>query len=35
MLTDFSLDLNKGEKVAFLGPNDAAKTALFKVLMGE
>ncbi|MBU1810076.1 MAG: ATP-binding cassette domain-containing protein, partial [Candidatus Omnitrophica bacterium] len=35
MFKDFSLDLNKGEKVAFLGPNDAAKTALFKVLMGE
>ncbi|MFH1504667.1 MAG: ATP-binding cassette domain-containing protein [Candidatus Omnitrophota bacterium] len=35
MFKDFSLNLSKGEKVAFLGPNDAAKTALFKVLMGE
>jgi len=35
MFKDFSLDINKGEKVAFLGPNDAAKTALFKVLTGQ
>ncbi|MBI4845138.1 MAG: ATP-binding cassette domain-containing protein [Candidatus Omnitrophica bacterium] len=32
---DFSLNINKGEKVAFLGPNDAAKTALFEVLTGQ
>ncbi|MCP4653561.1 MAG: ATP-binding cassette domain-containing protein [Candidatus Omnitrophica bacterium] len=32
---DFSLDLNKGEKTAFIGPNDEIKTALFEVLTGE
>ncbi|MFH2138773.1 MAG: ATP-binding cassette domain-containing protein [Candidatus Omnitrophota bacterium] len=32
MFKDFTLQINKGEKVAFLGPNDAAKTALFELL---
>lgn len=32
---DFSLQVEKEEKVAFLGRNDLAKTALFQILMGE
>src|SRR5699024_4485068 len=27
--------LNKNDKVAFVGPDDIAKTTLFKILMGE
>ncbi|PWK16404.1 ABC-F family ATP-binding cassette domain-containing protein [Tumebacillus permanentifrigoris] len=35
VLNDISFTLNKGDKVAFVGPNELAKTTLFKVLMGE
>ncbi|MBI3314923.1 MAG: ATP-binding cassette domain-containing protein, partial [Candidatus Omnitrophica bacterium] len=35
MFKDFSLQVNKGDKIAFVGPNDLAKTTLFAVLMGE
>src|SRR5699024_11736055 len=27
--------MNKGDKIAFIGKNDIAKTTLFKILMGE
>jgi len=32
---DLSFLVNKGEKIAFVGPDGNAKTTLFKVLMGE
>jgi ATPase subunit of ABC transporter with duplicated ATPase domains len=35
VFTDVSFTLTKGDKVAFVGPDEQAKTALFKVLMGE
>ncbi len=35
VLKDFSINLNKGDKVAFVGPNGLAKTTLFKILMEE
>ncbi len=35
MFKDFSLHVNKGDKIAFIGPNDLAKTMLFQILMGE
>lgn len=35
LFKNLSLDINKGEKVAFIGRNDLAKTALFSILMGE
>ncbi len=35
MFKDFSLHVNKGDKIAFVGPNDLAKTVLFQILMGE
>ncbi|AEG58365.1 ABC-F family ATP-binding cassette domain-containing protein [Desulforamulus ruminis] len=35
VLKDVSFTLNKGDKIAFVGPNGLAKTTLFKVLMGE
>lgn len=35
LLDDVSFTLKKGDKVAFVGPNGPAKTALFKILAGE
>lgn len=32
---NFSLHVNKGDKIAFVGPNDIVKTTLFSILMGE
>ena len=35
ILKNVSFSLNRGDKVAFVGNNGIAKTALFKILMGE
>ncbi|MCI5221373.1 MAG: ATP-binding cassette domain-containing protein, partial [Candidatus Electrothrix sp. AR4] len=35
MFQDFSLTVNKGDKIAFVGPNSLAKTTLFQILAGE
>jgi len=35
MFKDFSLHVNKGDKIAFIGSNDLVKTTLFNILMGE
>jgi ATPase subunit of ABC transporter with duplicated ATPase domains len=35
LFKDLTIDLNKGDKVAFIGRNDRAKTTLFQILMGE
>lgn len=35
MFKNFSLHVNKGDKIAFVGPNDLVKTTLFSILMGE
>ncbi|MCB9026252.1 MAG: ATP-binding cassette domain-containing protein [Bdellovibrionaceae bacterium] len=35
MLKDISFQVKKGDKIAILGKNDVAKTALFEVLSGE
>ena len=35
VLRDFSLIMRKGDKIAFVGGNGAAKTALFQILAGE
>ncbi|MFA6601104.1 MAG: ATP-binding cassette domain-containing protein [Candidatus Omnitrophota bacterium] len=35
MFRDLNLRINKGDKVAFVGPNDLVKTTLFEILMGE
>lgn len=35
VLDQVSFMVNKGDKIAFVGPNGLAKTALFKILMGE
>ena len=35
LLNKISFRLNKGDKIAFVGPEGLAKTALFKILMGE
>jgi ATPase subunit of ABC transporter with duplicated ATPase domains len=32
---DFSIKVERGDKIVFLGSNDLAKTTLFQVLMGE
>ena len=32
---NLNITIEKGDKVAFLGPNDLAKTLLFQILMGE
>lgn len=32
---DISFTVNKGDKIAFVGPNGLAKTTLFKILAGE
>ena len=35
VLRDFSLTVNPGDKIAFVGPNDLVKTVLFDLLVGE
>lgn len=35
MFKDFSFQVHKGDKIAFVGRNDLAKTVLFQILMGE
>lgn len=35
VLDNLSFIANKGDKIAFVGPNGLAKTTLFKILMGE
>lgn len=35
VLDNISFTINKGDKVAFVGPDGIAKTTLFKILMGE
>lgn len=35
MFKDLSLTVNKGDKIAFVGPNSLAKTTLFQILTGE
>ena len=35
LLDNVSFTVNKGDKIAFVGPNGQAKTLLFKLLMGE
>jgi ATPase subunit of ABC transporter with duplicated ATPase domains len=35
LLHDFSLNVHKGDKIAFAGSNGVPKTTLFKILMGE
>ncbi|MCI5140736.1 MAG: ATP-binding cassette domain-containing protein [Candidatus Electrothrix sp. ATG1] len=35
MFKDFNLTVNKGDKIAFAGPNSLAKTTLFQILAGE
>ena len=35
ILKNVSFTLKKGDKVAFVGPNSAGKTALFEILMGK
>jgi ATPase subunit of ABC transporter with duplicated ATPase domains len=35
LFKDFRLHANKGDKIAFIGRFDKAKTALFQILMGE
>jgi ATPase subunit of ABC transporter with duplicated ATPase domains len=35
MFKNLSLTVNKGDKIAFIGPNSLAKTTLFQILAGE
>ncbi len=35
MFSNLNITIQKGDKVAFVGPNDLAKTVLFQILMGE
>lgn len=35
LFENLNLRIDKGQKIAFVGPNDIAKTALFQILMGE
>ncbi|MCD4781196.1 MAG: ATP-binding cassette domain-containing protein [Candidatus Omnitrophica bacterium] len=35
MFKDITITVEKGDKIAFVGPNDLVKTTLFQVLMGE
>jgi ATPase subunit of ABC transporter with duplicated ATPase domains len=35
MFEDLTLTVNKGDKIAFVGPNSLAKTTLFQILAGE
>ena len=35
LFKDLTLTVNKGDKIAFIGPNSLAKTTLFQILAGE
>ena len=35
MLDNVSFRVNKGDKIAFVGEDEIAKTTLFKIVMGE
>ena len=35
VLNKFNLNINPGDKIAFIGPNDLVKTVLFQILMEE
>ncbi|QJC51067.1 ATP-binding cassette domain-containing protein [Paenibacillus albicereus] len=35
LLNNFTLTVNKGDKIAFVGPNTLPKTALFQIITGE
>ncbi|KGE72427.1 ABC-F family ATP-binding cassette domain-containing protein [Spirochaeta lutea] len=35
LLDNFSLTVNRGDKIAFVGPQNAAKTAFFEIIGGE
>jgi ATPase subunit of ABC transporter with duplicated ATPase domains len=35
LLKDFSLSVNKGDKIAFVGPNNQAKTVLYEILQNN
>jgi len=35
VLNDFTMTVNPGDKIAFIGPNDLVKTTLFEILSGE
>ncbi|MBK8989161.1 MAG: ATP-binding cassette domain-containing protein [Chloroflexi bacterium] len=35
VLSHFSLEVNQGDKIAFIGENDLVKTTLFEILAGE
>ncbi|MFK7806078.1 MAG: ABC-F family ATP-binding cassette domain-containing protein [Anaerolineae bacterium] len=35
LLKDFNLNVNPGDKIAFIGPNDLSKTVLFETLVKE
>ena len=35
VLRDLTLMINKGDKIAFVGPNELAKTTLFEIVAGE
>lgn len=35
LLQNYSLTVNPGDKIAFIGPNDLVKTTLFQILAGE
>ncbi|MGO0061407.1 ABC-F family ATP-binding cassette domain-containing protein [Brevibacillus fluminis] len=35
VLDNFTITVNKGDKIAFVGPNGLPKTTLFQILMGE
>jgi ATPase subunit of ABC transporter with duplicated ATPase domains len=35
VLSDFSMVVSRGEKIAFFGPSNLSKTMLFRIIMGE